>query len=723
MMKNSTFDRSFKEVFTKPRLYYELSQLKPPPKDKKEVQKAIDHGNFFESEPKQSFFIPKSSGEYRKITLPSTKTKIIQRVLVNELSGAIKFSDRSYAFRRGKSPYKAINRVRDTLKRYRHIAKVDIFNFFDSINHHILIKKLKKIIKDDKIIHLIAYYLSQGSLQKNRWIDKSEGVYQGDVLSPLLSNIYLNEFDFYLESQGIMHVRYSDDIVLFGSSQKEVSQARHIAGEYLKSIQLKFNTKKTYLSDIDKGFQYLGISFVGNELTIDQSKLNTKITKLKEKTKKLPLHATIEKCNQKVQGFKNYYAKLLQEDTQIKQLQEALDNIYIQKIIYAKEHKKINSKDNIRKIMHKAMSYTEQNHKNWVEYLIVKAYEQIAIKKPLATAQKKVAKEKQEYLKKQIKSTELIISELGAYLGVAQGKVKVKIKGKVKAQAPINKLKRILILNKQCSISSYLIYECSKRKIDIDFIHHNNPYALLTYHHHIMPDLHMEQLRLIFSKRGLGYAKEIIMSKAKNQINLVKYYNRRRKDDSLITKLEVMEKQYNKIKTAKDKKILMGIEGSISVQYWSAFGEIIEVPDFVRTHQHSKDEINQALNYSYAILYNRIQSALIHEGLNLYYPLLHSTQSNKPTLVFDMIEDFRQPIVDREIIALINRGQKLKQNNGLLSKPTIKLIIQSIQERLATPTKSRYGKSPMYNIIGFQMNHLKRSILNKSTYKGFVNKY
>ena len=316
-----------------------------------------------------------------------------------------------------------------------------------------------------------------------------------------------------------------------------------------------------------------------------------------------------------------------------------------------------------------------------------------------------------------------MVSDFGAFVGIWQGKIKIKLGGKIIAEAPINRIKRILLLNKKSSISTYLINECSKRKIDIDFIERSTPYAMLTYHQHISPEVHIEQLKLYFSARGLGYAKEVIMSKAKNQINLVKYYNRRRKSEVLYSKLEVMERLYKKIKSAKDKKVLMGIEGSISVQYWGAFGEIIGVQDFIRTHQGSKDEVNQAINYAYAILYNRVQSALIHEGLNLYYPLLHSVQSNKPTLVYDMVEDFRQPVVDREIISLLNRGKKFNQTNGLLSKPTIKLIVQSVQERLATPTKSRYGKSPLYNIIGFQMNHFKRTILDKTTYKGFVNRY
>jgi len=722
-MKYSTFSKTFDEVFTKPRLYYELSQLKPQPDDLDDVRKSIDTGDFFNDAPKQTFFIPKSNGTYRQITLSSTKTKVIQKVLSAELNHVMKFSDKSYAFRKGKSPFKAIMRVRDALHRYEYVAKADIKNFFDSIQHDILIGKLKHIIQDQKIVHLIAYYLSQGSLSKNKWLDKTEGIYQGDVLSPLLSNIYLNDFDYYLESKDIMFVRYSDDMLFFGKTQEEASQNRKTAIAYLQRIGLAFNMQKTYLSHLDKGFEYLGVSFVGNSLSIDTERLAKKIEKLKAESKKLTLVDSVEKLNQKITGFKNYYAKFIDDESQLNLLQEALDDIVVEKIMFAKKSKTINSKTQIKVALTHLQSYTHMHHRHWIDGLISQAYARIATETPLTSAQKRVASEKRSYLQDQIKSSEIVVSEVGAFLGFSQGKIKVKVKGKVMLEAPINRIKRILLLNRQSSISSYLIFECSKRKIDIDFIERSSPYAMLTYHHHISPRLHMVQLKNYFSPRGLVYAKEVVLTKSRNQINLIKYLNRRRKNPVLKEKIDTMQKLYRRIVKAKDKKSLMGIEGIISVQYWAAFGEILGIKGFIRTHQNSKDELNQALNYGYAMLYHRIQSALIHEGLNLYYPLYHSVQSNKPTLVYDMVEAFRQPVVDREILALLNRGQTLTQSNGRLSKASIKLIVQNIQERLATPTPSRYGKSPLYNIILFQMNHLKRSLLDNATYKGFVNKY
>ncbi|SFZ98438.1 Retron-type RNA-directed DNA polymerase [hydrothermal vent metagenome] len=722
-MKNSIFSKSFDDVFTTPRLLFELSQLKPQPKDVEVVKKAIHAGGFFDNAPKETFFIPKSDGSYRQVALSSTKTKIIQRVLSLELGYVMRFSDRSYAFRKGKSPFKAIARVRDALHRQEHIAKADIQNFFDTIEHDILIGKLKHIVKDSKIVHLIAYYLSQGSLSKNQWVDKSEGIYQGDVLSPLLSNIYLNDFDYYLESEGVMHVRYSDDMLFFGDTQEEASKARKLASEYLRRIGLAFNAKKTYLSHIDKGFEYLGVSFSGNSLSIDTVRLGKKIEKLKKESQKLSLEESVEKLNQKITGFKNYYAKFIDDDSQLNLLQITLEEIIVDKIVSAKQSKTINSKMQIKVILEPLKSYAQVHQRHWIDGLISQAYAKIALSTPLVSAQKRVANEKRAYLQSQIKSSEIVVSDVGAFLGFSQGKIKVKVKGKIVLEAPVNRVKRILLLNKQSSLSSYLIYECSKRKIDIDFIERSVPYAMLTYHHHVSPALHMVQLKNYFSPKGFEYAREVVHTKSRNQINLIKYLNRRRKNPILKEKIDLMQKLYLGIKTAKDKKSLMGVEGIISMQYWAAFGEVLGIEGFIRTHQNSKDELNQALNYGYAILYNRIQSALIHEGLNLYYPLYHSVQSNKPTLVYDMVEAFRQPVVDREILALLNRGQVLSQSNGRLSKASIKLIVQNIQERLATPAPSRFGKSPLYNIIGFQMNHLKRSMLDNTTYKGFVNKY
>jgi len=300
---------------------------------------------------------------------------------------------------------------------------------------------------------------------------------------------------------------------------------------------------------------------------------------------------------------------------------------------------------------------------------------------------------------------------------------------KILQTIPLNYATRIIVQNKGVSFSSALIFECSKRKIDIDFIDKLTPYAMITYQQTINNTLHLKQLKFVNSTKALGVSKNIVQTKSKNQINLLKYFARYKKTsdidkyERLKKKIDTMSEIYKKIILAKDTKALMGYEGVISSHYWKGFGILIGDNSHQRVTKGATDEVNQALNYGYAIIYNRVQSALIHTGLNIYYSIFHKDQPNKPTLVYDLIEEFRQPIVDREIISILNHGRKLKKSTYLLSEETTKMIVQNIQKRLATPANSKYGKMQIKDIITNQANFLKRVIDQDKKYKGFVAKY
>ena len=354
----------------------------------------------------------------------------------------------------------------------------------------------------------------------------------------------------------------------------------------------------------------------------------------------------------------------------------------------------------------------------------------LSLEDPLKSAKKEISKSKTSFLKDQIKSTELILSRFGLYIGVTKGKVVVKEYGKIIKKIPINQLTRVIIMNKGVTISASLIYECSKRKVDIDFINHHEPFAMITYQKSINNETHLKQLEIKNSQKGLKIATAIIKSKAKNQINLIKYYARYREDTDpkefsiLKEKITQMEQIYTKLSTAKNIDTLMGFEGRIATLYWSAYGVLLDDLSFSRVTQNAPDTTNQALNYGYAFLYNRVQSALIKNGINLYMSFLHASQANKPTLVYDMVEEFRQPVVDREILSIIAKGTKLTSSKGKLTQKSIKIISQNIQERLVTPTKWKKGKYQINNIIDAQAQLLAQVIKNKDKkYKGFVARY
>ncbi len=730
------YSKSYDEIFTKSRLKNALSNYKKA-NDHDEVAFLIESGEFEEGlkrgfipEPVKHFTIPKSNNKKRELALSSTSAKVVQKILVEELEDVVEFSDKSYAFRKNKGTLKAINRTKNFLKIYYWVAKADIDDFFDSINQQKLIMILTKLIQDKKIVKLISLFLSNGMLKNNTWIDKQRGVYQGDNLSPLLSNIYLDSFDKFLESKNIAFVRYADDMVFFAKHKKDAKNILQVASEYLKKLDLKFGDDKSYISNKKDGFEYLGLRFAGGHITIDNDKLMSKLSKLSKKTKSKNLQKSIEVINEHVEGIRRYYAKILTSTSQYDILQKHIDSILIRKIKEAKKSKKINKKSNFKKLLYNLQSYEDistDEKEHHINELITKAYELINLETPLKSAKKEIEKNKAKFIKEQVKSSELILSKFGLSVGVTRGKITVKEHGKVVKTLPIKQATRIVILSKGVMLSSYLIYECSKRKIDIDFIDHKEPYALLTYYKSINNQAHLKQLDIKNSPKGLAIAKAIIKAKAKNQINLIKYYARYREEtdkeefELLDKKITKMEKIYKNIKKAKDSEALMGYEGSISKLYWSAFGVLIDNREFKRETFKASDAINQSINYGYGFLYNRVQSALVKNGLDLYHSFLHSDQPNKPTLVYDMVEEFRQAVVDREILSIVAKGTKLTSNKGSLTQKTIKIITQNIQERLATLTKWRKGKYKLENIIDEQVILLAQVIKSEDKkYKGFV---
>jgi len=731
--------KSFEEIFTTQKLLDALKFYKNTPKYQ-EAKELISAPNFIKNlkngfipDPLQGFEIDKSNGEKRQLAQASIISKAIQKIIANELLEAIKLNNKSYAFRRGKGVLKAVHRTKDFLKTYNYVAKADIDDFFDSINQKKLIKILKRAIKDKKIVMLISLFLKNGMLKNHQWIDKSQGVYQGDVLSPVLSNIYLHTFDEALEKKGVDFVRFADDMVFFAHSKKEAQKILKLATSYLKALDLHFGEDKSYIASLKEGFEFLGLRFKDNTITMDNKRFNKKLSTISQKTKKKSLEQTIEFLNDYLKGIKNYYNKILTNKQQLILITEHTEAILIKKIIKAKQKKTINKKSKFIQILttlESIFNETFEEKQKYAHYLVEQAYEQLAMQTPLKSAKKLVDKKKRNFLQSQIKGSEIILNRFGLYISVNRGKIVVKEYGKVVQKSPINAISRIVVLSKGVSFSSNLIQECAKRGIDIDFINKSKPYAQIVYFNTISNELHLKQLELINTQKGFKIAQAIIKAKMKNQINLIKYYARYRKmkESQEYQKLEQniikMQNILAKLKTSKDRASLMGLEGSLSLIYWQSFGILIGEPNFKRETLNASHPINQALNYGYAFIYHRMQSALLKNGINIYYSFLHALQANKPTLVYDMVEIFRQAVVDREIISIINRGSEINSSKGKLTKESVKIVTQNSQERLATPTKWRKGKYKLISIIDDQALELAHVIKGvKAKFKGFTARF
>ena len=167
-------------------------------------------------EPYLRISIPKNNSERRQLGLLSIKDKIVQqaiKILIEPRFEKI-FVSNSYGYRPNRGHTRAIKFAKYCLqnKRYPFVLKLDIDNYFDTINHEILFKRVQSVVSDSEIIRLIQLCIKMGMVDKKmKWSEITEGVAQGAVLSPILANFYLHSFDQYILTRTKMYVRYADD--------------------------------------------------------------------------------------------------------------------------------------------------------------------------------------------------------------------------------------------------------------------------------------------------------------------------------------------------------------------------------------------------------------------------------------------------------------------------------------------------------------------------------
>jgi hypothetical protein len=200
-------------------------------------------------------------------TIPN---RIIERALVRKLNSNIDayFSNHSWAYRPRRSPQKAILQVRESVRRGRHWAlKTDIEQFFPSVDREILEKRLRDSLADSGLCEMILRANSPLN-DRRAWIElseRTEGLPQGNALSPFLSNLYLNGFD--ENCSKLDYRRYADDMLVLGSSKKEVVKARQQIKRLLAQLGLNLNLRKTFIQDLhQKPLTFLGYEIRGGNL-------------------------------------------------------------------------------------------------------------------------------------------------------------------------------------------------------------------------------------------------------------------------------------------------------------------------------------------------------------------------------------------------------------------------------------------------------------------------
>lgn len=332
-------------------------------------------------------------------------------------------------------------------------------------------------------------------------------------------------------------------------------------------------------------------------------------------------------------------------------------------------------------------------------------------------------------------AAQLILSGFGIYLGKKSERLQVKVRGKVAYEFPFFRISEVVVASRGVSLSSDLLKEFCEHGIRLTFIEPSGrPYAMLS-----SPILtatvatRREQLMAYYDERGLEISKLTVRGKIRNQRHLLLYCGKYLKGAAperyaVIARLAPRLRDLElKVRAVKGKHIeecsqtLRSLEGKAGQLYWEGIRTIVgNKAEFAgRVHQGANDPVNSLLNFGYAILYSNVWGALMNAGLEPFGGYLHVDRPGKPSLVLDMVEEFRQPVVDRTVIAFTNLAQPVGMNDGLLDEGTKKALSQKILERLAAREPFQGQQYQVRSIIQMQARALVSFLRGKGSYRPF----
>lgn len=590
--------------------------------------------------------IEKPIGGKRSLSIPAVRDRVAQTAALLVLEPVLdpEFEEVSFAYRKGRSLDQAIRRVvalRDL--GYRWIVDADIDEYFDTIPHDALLELLKGYVGDERLLELIRLWLEGKVLVDGRLHDIPAGVPQGSPISPLLSNLYLDRLDEAFLRRGHKLVRYADDFIVMCRSRPQAQAALELSAEVLSDLRLKLDPEKTSLTDFDTGFRFLGVQFL----------------------KDLAFRPILAADRQTTMGSDDSGASASERSPAPPRVQPPNDAI--SSTVMGLELRKAFQEAGLEwnRLPEREGKAGRGESAGWPQQG----------KGEGAAAQSGMGKEKPSvsgprraippdwdgsFFDHDPLLRTLYLFKQGVEVHRHSRRFLIRLDGATIAEIPSMKVDQVICYG-NIAWTTPALQLCMKVGIPVFLVSARGRFYG-TIHPLLVGNIELQRRQVLLTarpKRMLEISRGFVRGRIANARTLLLRQARRRQGSDVAPAPTRMKQYLSRLQSAASQEELRGIEGAAAAQYFKAWKKFLsgQWRFHGRRRRPAPDPVNSLLSYGYTVLFFNIFTLLRLRGLNPYFGYYHSLRQGHPGLASDLIEEFRAPLVDATVLALINRKQ------------------------------------------------------------------